>query len=79
MSDIESSTVSLRTFIIAVVSAISLSISGTMIYMTLLHSSERIEYTNDRIDKKTARNEELIHDLKNRLESLEERHESDGK
>ena len=70
-TNIEKTTVSLRTM--AIVIFFTVSFTGTIVtaWMTILHASERTEYVNDRIDKKTGRNEEAIEALEKRVTALE--------
>ncbi len=72
--DLEAATISAKTYIITILAIVSISVSGTVTYMTLVQASEKIEHTNIRLDKKTARNEAKLDNLENRIRTLESEH-----
>lgn len=69
--NIEKSHVSVKTFVISLVLVASGAITGTVAWMTVVHANTRVEYINDRLDKKTGRNEEAIKNLEDRVNALE--------
>lgn len=71
MHDIEETKVSLKTMAVLILGAISLTATVSSVYHGIVYNSERVEYVNDRIDKKTGRNEEEVILLKNRVSNLE--------
>ena len=72
--DLEKATINAKTYILSLLAVVSVAVSGTVTYMTLVQASEKIEHTNVRLDKKTARNEAKLDNLENRIRTLENEH-----
>jgi hypothetical protein len=70
MPAIEDFKIGLKTVVVMVFGAISLTATVSSVYHGIVYNSERVEYVNDRIDKKTSRNEDLILLNKDEIEEL---------
>lgn len=68
---IEESKVSLKTVAVIVLGSISLTATVSGVYHGIIYNNERVEYVNERIDKKTSRNESLIIEANDRIDRLE--------
>jgi hypothetical protein len=71
MADIETSHMSIRSVAILVFFVVSLTASGVVAWMTVVHANEKVEYINDRLDKITKRNAKAIEDNSRRIDNLE--------
>jgi hypothetical protein len=72
MPSIEESKVALKTVFVIVFGAVSITATVSSVYHGIVYNSERVEYVNDRIDKKTSRNASLIEALDDRIDILEQ-------
>jgi len=71
--NIEQSHVSTKTYILSLIAVAGISITGAGIFFTVVGNNEKVQYVNERLNKKTARIEIEILALDKRLIKLEQK------